>query len=238
MKITSKDFVVAILCFVNISTQYVKAQYSLLHDTSLRKLQALPEKRISLKSFITPAAVFSYGVIVNTEDVLISDAEIKENRDEHFKNFHTTIDDYMQFAPVAAGYAMMIDNPEHRFWPYTKKIIVNEIIISLAVPQIKHLSKVPKPNTTVYNAFPSGHTAQAFSGATLLCDEFGRNKPWLYVAAYGSASAVGVLRILNNRHWASDVIAGAGFGILSAKLSELIVQPSRKKHIQGRVNFY
>lgn len=209
-------------------TQTLNAQYSTFTDTLLQK-HFVSEKRVSIRSFITPASLFTYGVCVNKKSLFISDAEIKEDRDERFANFHTPIDNYLQFAPIAAGYAMMIDHPEHDAWLFTKRVALNELIIGLAVPKIKRLSKVPRPNSTVYNAFPSGHTAQAFSGATLLTDEFGKGKPWLYISAYGSAASVGVLRILNNRHWASDVIAGAGFGIFSAKLSELIIQAHKKK---------
>src|SRR6266496_512593 len=229
MKFKYISVVLTFLMHAGISTQYVEAQYTGMSDSLLRKRFSVSKKSVSLKSFIIPGSIFGYGVCVNKESLFISDAEIKEERDEHFQNFHTTIDDYLQFAPIAVGYAMMINRPEHNFWLFTKKVVINELIIGLAVPKIKHLSKVPKPNSTVYNAFPSGHTAQAFSGATLLVDEFGYQKPWLYASAYGSSAAVGVLRVLNNRHWASDVIAGGGFGILSAKLSELIVQHTQKR---------
>jgi membrane-associated phospholipid phosphatase len=105
---------------------------------------------------------------------------------------------------------------------------VNEVILSVSVNSVKHWSKVPSIVNGSYNAFPSGHTAQAFSAATLFNDNFAKGKPWLQVLSYGTASTVGVLRVLNNRHWTSDVVAGAGFGILSAKLSELIVKRRKK----------
>lgn len=89
---------------------------------------------------------------------------------------------------------------------------------------------MPRPDTGDPSSFPSGHTAQAFASATIFSDAFAQHKPWLKATMYASAATVGALRILNNRHWASDVIAGAGFGILSAKLSELITQPRYLKH--------
>jgi hypothetical protein len=237
MKYKYISFALTLLTHAGIGMQYAEAQYTKIPDTSFQKHFLIPEKRVSLKSFITPVSIFGYGVCVNKESLFISDAEIKEERDEQFRNFHTTIDDYLQFAPIAAGYVMMIDHPEHDFWLFTKRVALNELIISLAVPKIKHLSKVPKPNSTAYNAFPSGHTAQAFSGATLFVDEFASGKPWMYISAYGSAASVGVLRVLNNKHWASDVIAGAGFGILSAKLSELIVQHTEKRKSNKTIHY-
>ena len=42
------------------------------------------------------------------------------------------------------------------------------------------------------------------------------------------ATSVGLLRIYNNRHWASDVVAGAGIGILSAKIAYLLLPYTSK----------
>jgi membrane-associated phospholipid phosphatase len=66
-------------------------------------------------------------------------------------------------------------------------------------------------------SWPSGHTAMAFAFATALGDEI--HEP---VARYGllaAATAVGWSRINDNRHWLSDVAAGALVGIASAKLA-------------------
>ena len=80
---------------------------------------------------------------------------------------------------------------------------------------------------------PSGHTATAFAGAELLRLEYKEVSPWYGFAGYVVATATGTLRVLNNRHWVSDVVAGAGFGILSARLSYLIFN-SIKKHTEKR----
>ena len=66
-------------------------------------------------------------------------------------------------------------------------------------------------------SWPSGHTAMAFAFATALGDEL--HEP---VARYGllaAATAVGWSRINDNRHWLSDVAAGAVLGIASAKFA-------------------
>ncbi len=59
-------------------------------------------------------------------------------------------------------------------------------------------------------SFPSGHTTQAFTLATVLSTHY--KTPWVYVPAYGIASLVGLARMNKNAHWASDVIAGAALG--------------------------
>ena len=66
-------------------------------------------------------------------------------------------------------------------------------------------------------SLPSGHTAMAFAFATSLSDEIDR--PWATIGLYTAAGAVGWSRIHDNRHWFSDVAAGAVLGIASAKLA-------------------
>jgi membrane-associated phospholipid phosphatase len=65
-------------------------------------------------------------------------------------------------------------------------------------------------------AMPSGHTAMAFAFATALSDDIDRT--WARVGLYTLATGVGWSRINDNRHWLTDVAAGAALGITSAKL--------------------
>ena len=83
---------------------------------------------------------------------------------------------------------------------------------------LKHSLDVPRPYGNVYNSFPSGHTVTAFVGAEMLRREYGSEYPIVAIAGYTVATSVGLLRMYNNRHWASDVLAGAGVGILSVGL--------------------
>jgi membrane-associated phospholipid phosphatase len=66
------------------------------------------------------------------------------------------------------------------------------------------------------DAMPSGHTAMAFAFATALSDDIDRT--WATVGLYTLATGVGWSRINDNRHWLTDVAAGAALGITSAKL--------------------
>ena len=79
-----------------------------------------------------------------------------------------------------------------------------------------------RPDGSGYNSFPSGHTASAFAAAEFLRQEYRDISPWYGYAGYFVATATGTLRMYNNKHWFSDVVAGAGFGIASTKISYLV----------------
>jgi membrane-associated phospholipid phosphatase len=68
---------------------------------------------------------------------------------------------------------------------------------------------------TGWNSFPSGHTAVAFALATAIAEE--TRDPWTEAALYGAATLTAFARMNDDRHWASDVLAGALVGHLSAR---------------------
>lgn len=61
------------------------------------------------------------------------------------------------------------------------------------------------------NAFPSGHSSVAFAAATVLSSYY-RDHLWVGITTYTLASLVAMSRIYDNKHWASDVVAGAALG--------------------------
>ena len=67
-----------------------------------------------------------------------------------------------------------------------------------------------------YRSFPSGHSVAAFAAAAAVVNETSRWWPdlkWVIgPAMYGGAGLVGLSRMYNNRHWASDVMMGAAIG--------------------------
>jgi membrane-associated phospholipid phosphatase len=66
------------------------------------------------------------------------------------------------------------------------------------------------------SSYPSGHTTVAFAAATFYAMEYG-NKPWVPVFAYSAATIIGLSRITQNAHWATDVLAGAALGYLTGR---------------------
>jgi membrane-associated phospholipid phosphatase len=67
------------------------------------------------------------------------------------------------------------------------------------------------------SSFPSGHTTVAFAAATVFAMEY-KDKPLIPIIAYSAASLIGVSRITENKHWATDVLTGAAIGYLTGRL--------------------
>ena len=66
------------------------------------------------------------------------------------------------------------------------------------------------------SSFPSGHTIAAFSAATVFAQEY-RDQPLVPIIAYSAATLVGLSRLTQNAHWATDVFAGAALGYVTGK---------------------
>jgi hypothetical protein len=78
------------------------------------------------------------------------------------------------------------------------------------------MTRIERPDGSSYN--PSlGHTANAFASAEFLWQEY-KDVIWYGISGYIIASGTGVLRIYNNRHWLTDVAAGAGIEFYVPKL--------------------
>jgi len=74
-----------------------------------------------------------------------------------------------------------------------------------------------KGGSGLYGSFPSGHSAAAFSLATVVALQY-RHHAWVPVLAYTLATGAGLSRVALDRHWASDVAVGAVIGHLVARL--------------------
>ena len=144
-----------------------------------------------------------------------------KNNTQLLTDFKTGIDDYTQFFGPAMVVGLKLGGYEGRSdWPrLLASAGMSYAIMAGFVNGIKYTAKEMRPDGSTANSWPSGHTATSFVGATLLHKEYGLTRsPWWSVAGYGVATATGVMRVLNNRHWISDVLSGAGIGIMSTEL--------------------
>ncbi|WP_139925842.1 phosphatase PAP2 family protein [Hymenobacter sp. DG01] len=168
-----------------------------------------------------PLALVGLGYVSTNENVLDEmKEEVHEETREHFPHFATSLDNYSRHLPAAAAYGLFAVGlrGERGVGAFTVCYGLSHALSTGAVTQLKHLSHARRPdNPADFSSFPSAHTAEAFLTATLLYEQFGREYPWLSVGGYSVAAATGAMRMLNNRHWVTDVLAGAGVGFLSAE---------------------
>lgn len=137
-------------------------------------------------------------------------------------DFHSEIDNYTQFSGIALTVGLKMAGVEGRSsWPrLAASSLASYAVMAAFVNSIKYTTSEMRPDGSTRNSWPSGHTATAFAGATILHKEYGLTRsPWYSIAGYSVATATGVMRVLNNRHWISDVLSGAGIGILSTELA-------------------
>lgn len=184
---------------------------SIEKDTTNLKLQ--------FKNVVIPAVFISYGVIgLESGQIKGFNSGVRTEVAEHIDE-KVTIDDFTQYAPLVSVYALSAMGVESKS-SLKKRLIVSStatLLMALTVNSFKMTASVERPDGTSFNSFPSGHTATAFMGAELMHQEYKDQSIWYSIAGYTVATGTGAFRMYNNRHWLSDVVAGAGVGILSAK---------------------
>jgi len=189
-----------------------------------------------VKAIIAPVILAGAGLSVidkdNDDDFFINRYSVRKERNKKFANFHTAADNFMQYGPILGVYALSLSGVKgkHDLANQTLLLIKTEILMTAIVFPLKGMTHVLRPDGSNYHSFPSGHTAQAFAAATFFHKEYGHLSVWYSIGGYTVASAVGACRILNNKHWLSDVLVGAGIGILSANLVYL----THRNHISKR----
>jgi membrane-associated phospholipid phosphatase len=175
-------------------------------------------KRTLLQKSIVPAGLIASGILLSD-----SKFEIELNRETRTRignSFNYPIDEYTRFAPIAQMYIADLAGvkAKNHWFDQTKNMALSIIITDIITNTMKrHIYKV-RPNGANAKAFPSGHSSLTFTTAAVLYEEFGETSPLLAYSGYGFAAMTGSFRLLNNKHYISDVLAGAGIGILVAKL--------------------
>lgn len=180
-----------------------------------------PNPKFKYEALIIPTALIGFGVVgleSPTIKQLNSSAreEIKEHIDEKL-----SIDDFSQYAPFASVYALnaLGIRGKNNFKDRTIILSTAYLIMGGTVGILKSTASVERPDGTSLNSFPSGHTATAFMGAEFLYQEYKDVSIWYGISGYAVAAGTGFFRMYNNRHWFTDVAAGAGIGILSTKIA-------------------
>lgn len=215
-----------IICIMCVAFVFAQGQIrNRTFDVLSIKHNLTPAQRLR-NVVLVPTILISAGLVAYTDNEVLSNIEMREERMESHSQFHTHIDDYLQYAPIAAVYGLNAAGVKgkNNFGNRTALLIKSELIMAAITYSLKKIVAEPRPDTGAPDSFPSGHTAQAFVAATFMSKEFGHRSVWYSVGAYSVATGIGVLRVMNDRHWVSDVLAGAGIGILSTEVAYLTHQ--------------
>ena len=195
-----------------------------------------PTHRFRPAEWIVPGAAAVFGALcVNTS----WGQKLRREAHHTFSAkglYKVTVDDYMQYSPAVALYALNLCGMkgQHGFRDRTILLGMSYAIMAAVVNTAKYTFREMRPDSSTRNSFPSGHTATAFVGAEILYQEYRTTHPWVGYTAYAVSAGVGYLRMHNDRHWANDVLAGAAVGILSTKLAYWLYPRLFREHTPRR----
>ncbi len=177
------------------------------------------------KGMVVPAALTGYGIIaIRSKPLWNLNDQIQDELWNNRPHDLNHMDDYLRFVPALAVYGLNMAGVKgkHDLKDRTMILAISTAVMGGTVFTLKHVVKERSPtnrDSLAYHSFPSGHTAEAFMTAEFLWQEYHERSPWYGIAGYACAIATGYLRLYNNQHWFSDVVAGAGIGIASTKFA-------------------
>ncbi|MDR0419891.1 MAG: phosphatase PAP2 family protein [Prevotellaceae bacterium] len=188
---------------------------------SVPKSKSNRSKENILISAGVPSLMIAYGIysLDNKElQKIDNNTDNKVHKNKHL--MYNSLDDYLQFSPAVAAFGLnlMGVKSKHKLSDMAIIYALSNTLETGIIYSTKTATKRMRPDGSKDNSFPSGHTATAFVAAEFLYQEYKDQSVWIGVGGYTMASLIGISRILNDKHWVSDVIAGAGIGIISTKI--------------------
>lgn len=199
-------------------------------NDSIIATDTIQHLKFNYKQLIVPGVLIGYGIIGLESDQLKGyNTDIREEVQEDIDQ-KITIDDFSQYVPAAAVYGLNAIGVKGKHNLKDRSIILasSYLMMSTTILALKNITKVERPDGTSNNSFPSGHTATAFMGAEFLYQEYKDQSVWYGISGYIIATGTGLFRMYNNRHWLTDVAAGAGIGILSTKAAYWLYPYTKK----------
>ncbi|MDC1320791.1 phosphatase PAP2 family protein [Flavobacteriaceae bacterium] len=186
--------------------------------------------KLNYKSVIIPSVFMAYGLIGIDNDALKRlNYDIQEELNGRIDN-NLKIDNVSQFVPSLSVYGLNAIGikGKNNFKDRTIILGTASLIMGSTATTMKKLTTIERPDSSNKLSFPSGSTAIAFMGAEFLYQEYKEVSIWYGISGYLVATGTGFLRLHNNKHWFTDVVTGAGIGILSTKIAYWI-HPHVKK---------
>ncbi len=181
------------------------------------------------KRLILPAALITVGAIgVKNDWVCDVKLNVRDGLDDWLgSERQLRIDDQIQYLPAAAfiGLDYLGVKSKHPLRERIAVAVTSYAAMGIMVRGVKWVINEERPDSRKKNSFPSGHTATSFTGAELIRIEYG---PAAGGCAYAVAAGIAFMRLYNDRHWLNDVVGGAGFGILSARVGYWLLPIERR----------
>lgn len=215
----------------NISIQKYNFGFHALENTSSVIFKIKPSNtplisklNVSFTKYL-PIVLTFYGLVATQSNPLknIND-ELQEEILEHRPTGRVHVDDYLQYYPALTTFAFKLSgkSSKNNLANSIRIFGVSTLMMGGTVFALKKIMREVRPDGSNTSSFPSGHTATAFANAEFMRQEFKNTSPLWSYSGYLAASATGGLRMYNNKHYFSDVLAGAGIGILSTKAAYYI----------------
>ncbi len=188
-------------------------------------------------SLVPPAVLVAYGVAsFYAHPLRHFDRYIYTSTQNRTFVTKTNVENYIQYAPVVLTYGLNLVgvHGKNTFVDRTLTLALAGGMLELTTFTIKHATHRLRPNGADRYSFPSGHTSNAFLEAEFMSQELSGNSVFYGIAGYAFATATGTFRIYHHDHWFSDVVAGAGFGILATKGAYLLYPYIRNSLFKGK----
>lgn len=196
---------IAVLCFIpGIMASPVNAQQ-----------QTPVQHQKAGTAWIMPAVLIGSGLALHYSDVKYDVGRMV--RQGAGADFRTHLDDYLPAIPAAqllSGDLFGLHSANNIFAKATNVAAANALSGGVVL-LMKNAFGELRPDGSDRKSFPSGHTAIAFTNASLLFHEYRSTSLPYALSGYAFAVGTAYLRMANNRHYISDVLTGAGIGMLA-----------------------
>ena len=239
MKNPIKLFVLFIFCIGSLSAQQnidslkkaTKDSIKVVKNDSLKKVTPLIDsvtietknrtyKTKLLPSMIAPAVLIGWGLTTFKNNGLYSSYHARADIQRKFGKYKGPVDNILIASPYLEYAVLLLLKQKCKNDMLNSLLLIgkSEAIMLAIVFPLKYTTKELRPDGSDNQSFPSGHTAEAFLAATIVYREYRYKSPWFGMGAYVLAATVGAYRMINDKHWESDVFVGAGIGMFSANL--------------------
>lgn len=211
---------------------YRDATESVFYASCVDSCKGADIHRFKPQQLIAPVALVTLGAIGSEIDDF---REFDFGIERSTKHHSFQVEDVLQYVPAAGFYALKICGVEsrHNYRDASLILLGSYGIASVISFSLKKVTDVERPNGLNNESFPSGHSSVAFMSAEFLRMEYKDVSPWIGVAGYAVAAGTALARIRHNEHWVTDLLAGAGVGVLSTRIAYW-VYPTVQKILFGK----